>query len=79
MASLHNDFFSSSLWDAPPFAVNLFHASKGIVFNASINLSSVVSSVKQDFFSVGSSHYHSPKVQKLLSAPIKKHFYIVKI
>ena len=75
MSSLHYDFFSSELWDAPPFAVNLHFFSLGIVNNNTLDLSSVIKTVKSDFFSTSSPFYHSPKIQKLLTPPIKNHLF----
>ena len=59
------------MWDAPPFAVNLNFAFKGLVNHCSLNLSNVIKSVRHDFFSPASPVFHTPKVQKLLTAPIK--------
>ena len=75
MSTLHNDFFSVDFWDSPPFAVNLYHASIGRVFHTTLNLSKVIANVKHDFFDPDSPHFHSPKVQKLLTVPIKKNFF----
>ena len=50
LLSLHHDNFSPLFWDSSPFAVHLFHASKGIVFGGALNLAKTISSVKKGFF-----------------------------
>ena len=64
-------FYSPSFWDSPPFAVHLANASKGVVLNASLDLSSPVSAVRNVFTNPDTPLKVVKQIQKSLSAAIK--------
>ena len=77
LSSLKNVFFSPDFWDSPPFAVNLFHASQGLVFDVSVNLGPIIAEVRADFFSSAVHLDYKKKVQKHLSSVIKHYFFLI--